>query len=278
MKKILMSLLAIFMVAGGTWYATNAFFSDTETSTGNVLGAGSIDLKVGSNGYYNGEENTGTTWGLGNISETEFFFNFTDLKPGDEGENTIDLKVEDNDAWACAKITLTQNDENTAIDPEKDAGDDPDSGEDLFDGELAQNLHFVWWPDDGNNVLEESEAAKIHLNDKLLTLMTFDDTDDKELDLTLADSVWNFFEDAPGPVPLTGNTEYHIGVAWCFGELTVSALPDGTGTDPTVNSGILCDGQNVDNTSQTDLVEGTLEFTAVQYRNNEQFLCPEHEI
>lgn len=46
MKKILLSL-AIILVAGGiTWGATRSFYNDTETSTGNIFTAGSIDLKV----------------------------------------------------------------------------------------------------------------------------------------------------------------------------------------------------------------------------------------
>ena len=45
-KKILFSLLAIAISAAAVIGGTTAFFSDTETSTGNVFTAGSIDLKV----------------------------------------------------------------------------------------------------------------------------------------------------------------------------------------------------------------------------------------
>jgi predicted ribosomally synthesized peptide with SipW-like signal peptide len=34
--------------------ATGAFFSDTETSTGNTFAAGSLDLRVDSEAHYNG--------------------------------------------------------------------------------------------------------------------------------------------------------------------------------------------------------------------------------
>jgi hypothetical protein len=276
MKKLLISLLSLSLAIAGGAYFTQAFFSDSETSIDNTFAAGSIDLKVGNQSYYNGEASPNTSWNLKNL-EIEKYFDFDDIKPGDEGEDTITLKVNDNDAWACAKIILTNNDENVATDPEKDAGDVSDLGGDLFDGELAQNLHFVWWPDDGDNVLEESEAAKIHLNDKLLTLMTFDDPDDTELDLTLADSVWNFWDDSDSGNPMIGGQEYYIGKAWCFGDLTLVPVADGDGVDPTVDSGVLCDGVNVDNMSQTDTVVGDIEFTAVQKRNNEDYLCPEHQ-
>jgi predicted ribosomally synthesized peptide with SipW-like signal peptide len=46
MKKILLSLLTIVVVGGAVAGATGAFYNDTETSTGNIFVAGSIDLKV----------------------------------------------------------------------------------------------------------------------------------------------------------------------------------------------------------------------------------------
>jgi len=46
MKKILLSLGMIALVAGIVWGVTGAFYNDEETSTGNIFVAGSIDLKV----------------------------------------------------------------------------------------------------------------------------------------------------------------------------------------------------------------------------------------
>lgn len=46
MKKILLSLAIILVVGGIAWGATRSFYNDTETSTGNIFTAGSIDLKV----------------------------------------------------------------------------------------------------------------------------------------------------------------------------------------------------------------------------------------
>ena len=42
--------------------ATGAFFSDTETSTGNTFTAGAIDLGVDNESYYNGAFNEETSW------------------------------------------------------------------------------------------------------------------------------------------------------------------------------------------------------------------------
>ena len=271
MKKILLSLFIVGLIGVGIAYGTRAYFSDFEKSTDNTFVAGAIDLKIDNTSYYNGAVNDDTTWDLRDLT-VERYFDFDDVKPGDEGEDTISLHVDTNEAWACALITLTADDENTAVDPELDAGDVADNLGDGFDGELARELHFVWWPDDGDNVLEESEAAKVRIFYKLYNIVG----DDYTVDLTIADSQWNFFEDAPGAVPLNSGTAYFIGKAWCFGEMTLQPVAGNTGIDPTVNSGIVCDGSNVDNMSQTDMVVGDVEFSAHQYRHNEQFLCPEH--
>ena len=46
MKKILLSVLTIALVAVVAAGATQALFSDTEESTGNTFTAGTLDLKV----------------------------------------------------------------------------------------------------------------------------------------------------------------------------------------------------------------------------------------
>ena len=46
MQKILLSLLTVGLVASVAFGATRAYFSDSETSTGNTFAAGTINLKV----------------------------------------------------------------------------------------------------------------------------------------------------------------------------------------------------------------------------------------
>jgi len=46
MKKILLSLFTVALVAGGLWAGTSAYFTDTETSTGNTFTTGTIDISV----------------------------------------------------------------------------------------------------------------------------------------------------------------------------------------------------------------------------------------
>src|SRR3989338_4789919 len=149
MKKIYLSLVVVVAATAVVVGATTAFFSDTETSTGNVFTAGSIDLKVDSDcHYYNyiggdsgpnqdGWVDVGCTendlegaagYQNGNWSETDLgahkFFKFSDLKPGDKGEDTISLHVYDNDAWGRVLMDLTQDWDNSCTEPEEEATGD----------------------------------------------------------------------------------------------------------------------------------------------------------
>src|SRR3989338_7572875 len=156
-KKIITSLSVIVAVSAIAIGATNAFLSDTETSSGNTFAAGAIDLKIDNESYYNGAVSALTSWVASDLGNGLLFFNFTDLKPDDEGEDTISLHVNDNDAYLCMDMTLTSNDDKSSNEPELYA---PDAQEDInntWDGELAQNLQMFWWADDGDNVLEKYE-------------------------------------------------------------------------------------------------------------------------
>ena len=62
------------LVAG----ATGAFFSDTETSTGNTFAAGAIDLGIDNESYYNGVFNADTSWDLSDLTD-QLFFDFQDI-------------------------------------------------------------------------------------------------------------------------------------------------------------------------------------------------------
>src|SRR3989338_7794484 len=52
--RILASIAMLVFVGAVVASSTGAFFSDTETSTGNTFTAGSLDLKVDSEAHYNG--------------------------------------------------------------------------------------------------------------------------------------------------------------------------------------------------------------------------------
>lgn len=270
-KKIILSLIIIAVVAAIGVGGTVAFFSDTETSTGNTFTTGGIDLGIDNQSYYNGEFNENTSWlltydlddskGFG-LDGKYFYFNFKDLKPGDWGEDTISLHVNNNDAWVCADITLTSNDENDIVEPEADLGDtEPE-------GELAAEINFIWWADDGDNVLEDGERIFFGSDFNLGDLKV-----DNTYTITIADSNKNIFEE--NEEPLNGCDDpatctYYIGKAWCFGELIPTY--DGYG-DPTQEPGFTCNGELVTNLSQSDSVTADIGFRAIQSINNKNFTC-----
>lgn len=296
MKKIIISLavmlLAIGVVAGG---ATTAFFADTETSTGNTFTAGAIDLKIDNESYYNGNkcaldvndlnnnESTidytwqgnaaypepGTTcttsWALDDLDNGRLFFNFDDLKPDDESEDTISIHVQ-NDAWACMDVSLTSNDDKSTTEPESEV----DVVEDInntWDGELAQNLHFFWWADDGDNVYEANEKP---ISDGVMSLMNLASTSGP-FSVALADASHNVWGNVGQPLP--AKETVYIAKAWCFGNLSLTPVATGTGQNPQVATGVTCDGTTLNNLTQTDGATVDVAFRAVQSRNNGRFLC-----
>lgn len=281
MKRLLLSVLTVGAVGAAAVYTTTAFFSDTETSTGNTFVAGAIDLKVDAMAHYAGmycDLETGTwfdeetqsiepqssqwpdllgtgctgSWELTDLDESHVFFDYGDLKPGDEGESTINLHVQDNDAWACVSIVPTLNDDNGSTEPELEAGDAPD-GDSIFDGELAQNMHFSVWADvcdETGNYPNAYPGDNIYQDGCDLQL-TEGTGFNQPVTWALADAnTPNIFTNSG---PLAGGDDYYIGVSW--------GLPTDTG-----------------NMVQTDKYMADISFEVVQSRNNPDFVCPVPDI
>ncbi|MEZ4104381.1 MAG: vWA domain-containing protein [Candidatus Paceibacterota bacterium] len=306
MKKIVTSLgmivFAVALVASGT----GAFFSDTETSTGNVFTAGALDLKVDSVAHINGlvcfdgawtdediiewvpEEgdtpahlalkdgedidtantayNTANpanvpqagdacagTWSLTDLEDgVHTFFDFEDVKPGDNGENTISLHVENNDAWMCVDVDITKNDDVSSTEPELESGDVAEDNNDDFDGELAQNMTFFAWADDGDNIWETGEP-------KLFSNVSGPASD------VLGGRTYTLADSTTG-TPFPGATTQYIGLAWCAG--TIDASIEGT---------VTCDGSTMKNEAQTDSMTADIAFRVEQARNNPNFVCDERD-
>ena len=155
MKKILLSVGSILFVAALLAGGTGAFLQDGGTSTGNTFATGVIDLKIDNESYYTDDwgkltYSSSTSWALSTLAG-KLFFNFSDVKPGDIGEDTISLHVHNNNAYACMNVLLTDTPENGQNEPE--AIVDPTGG--VSDGELQNFLYFSWWADDGDNVFEQ---------------------------------------------------------------------------------------------------------------------------
>lgn len=289
MKKIISSLGVIVFAAAVVAGGTGAFFSDTETSTGNVFTAGAIDLKVDSvahiNGLvcFNGEwasesavswdaeakalvatgdvaaaetaynlanpsnvpqagDACAGTWALTDLEgEVAYqFFNYGDLKPGDNGENTISLHVNNNDAYMCATVDVTEDLDNSLTEPESDVPD-PDG---LATGELDNELELIVWEDDGDNVLETAEVPNILVETESANGI---------------EGTYDLYTSLTGAIP--ASTTAYMGVYWCYGDLT------------RVGTVLTCDGAPVTNVSQTDSLKANLTFYVEQARHNEKFTC-----
>lgn len=194
--------------------ATGAFFSDNETSVGNTFTTGAIDLKVDSDCSYNGETQSGQcgNWTLKDLEPTsDKFFNFNDIKPGDEGENTISLHVFNNDAWLCAEVSNLTDYENSQTEPEASVDFTVGSNQ----GELSQTMEWIVWRDDGagggvvgDNVQNGTEQTLASGNPTNGVLPLYDSTT------------------ATGPL-LAGTTGY-LGVAW--------SLPSASGNETQTDS------------------------------------------
>jgi len=267
--RVVGSIAVIALVLAGAGIATRAYFSDTEKTTGNTFTAGAIDLKVDNSSYYNGELNPVSSWTLADLDDGRgpsgdgkyLFFSFADVKPADWGEDTISLHVNNNDAWICADVTLTNNDENDLVSAETRMQDTDGKGE------LAEEINFVWWADDGDNVLETNETVIQQANLGAAPMNI-------PVPVILADSTKNIWNAQGGPVP--GTATRYIGKAWCYGAMQLAPVQPGDNSPlgPVANSGILCDGKNVSNLSQTDSAKLDVVFNAAQARHNDTFTCP----
>lgn len=256
-SSLLLTVVLLALVAGGS----AAFYSDTEKSVDNYLRAGAVDLKISNDSYYNGFSSVENTWRMDDLNG-QLFFNFSDLKPGDWGEDTIGFLVVDNDAWLCMNVDVTSTLENEIIEPEVPF--DETAGEN--EGELQNYLQFVFWADDGDNVLEDDEFGSVVKNGVAIHELGM---------ISLADSTVNIWTGIEGD-PIEGGEEepiYHLGKAWCFGNLELTPVPQGSGNSPADNPGITCDGRFAGNDAQTDAVLADVTFTAIQSRHNGAFKC-----
>ena len=147
MKRILISLSIIGIAAGAVAGGTIAFFNDTETSTGNIFVAGTIDLTIDSNGSsLNGVGLADTNFLSTDLTDEKFFV-FDDIKPGDFGVRDISVHVSDNPAYACLLIHNKVDVDNGITDPEDEVDNVNDNADGTADGDLSRDLELFAWED-----------------------------------------------------------------------------------------------------------------------------------
>lgn len=284
MKKILLSVLSIGVLGLVVVYTTNAFFNDTEVSKDNTFVAGALDLKIDSTSHYAGLTCTNGIWvedvqavstrqdligdpcdGTWDSKDltSDKFFNLSDVKPGDEGEDTISMTVENNDAYACILVHNLRNNDNTCTGPEKVAEGGLSCGVDPNSGELAQNLNFTAWLDQGSTLgwqgkqLDSQEGDNVwqSATEPLLFTNSFGPASD-----VLNGKVYRLADSTNGQ-KLVGLQTNYVGLRWCAGTMSISG------------GVISCDGSSMGNNTQTDSVTADLSFYVEQVRNNSTFNC-----
>lgn len=248
LTRLVLAVAAIAVVATAGFLGTRAFFSDTETSVGNVFAAGSLDLMVGITGA--GDDND---FAPQSIPGNQSLFVFNNLIPGDSDTGYFRLESSQ-DAWACLAADLTADYENVRLDAEQDAGDNT-AGTGPNGGELSQYMEIAIWEANNNNTDGVVGTAE---NDTL-RVMSLED---------FANTEYHALQDsATGDNPLLAGGEEQYEFAYCFGEFTnVQDVTDNGGT-------LECDGSSAGNDSQTDSTEMTIHFYAEQMQNNDNFVC-----
>lgn len=240
MRNILLVLGIVTLLATGAYGTTTAFFSDTETSTGNAFIAGSLDLQVG----IDSETNTFPPQNLDNAT----LFRFENIRPGEMSFGDFVL-ASDSEVWACSAAEITTNGENGTTEAEEDLGDDASGGE------LAQYVEFATWEDRNDDKLVGTSERGSFL---VLPLTTY------------ANGTYYPIRDTDnGGEPISADSEYNLGFAYCYGSFAQNS--DGSyvfeGAQP------VCLGESAGNDSQSDTVEGTIYFYAEQSAGNQDFQC-----
>ena len=234
MKKIIISFSVIAVVAAIAIGGTVAYFQDVETSAGNTMTAGTLDLQIDFQC-----DRPGCDFDLRDLVG-QSFFNECDVKPGDKGEATISWHVYDNNAWARIRLADVNEYENGCLDSEKEVDATCDSPG-LGNGELDDYLTFTFWMDegqevgwqcpDGNNgpcIVDSKEGDNI-LNGVETVLAT--------------KTASQLLNGVNLPYELVGSTTYYLGMKW--------EVPGATG-----------------NIAQGDSLMGKIIMEIVQSRNN----------
>lgn len=261
MKKIIKSAAIILAVAAVVVGVTMSFFSDEETSEGNLFTAGALDLKIDNECHYNGMvctdegwmddpnddngpvetqwaqlgEPCSCTWNFEEWEDGNAILKFEDLKPGDWGENTVSFHLE-NPAWACLLVDTVIDDDNSCTEPEALAEGDECLDQ---DGELDENMEYaIWWDLDCDNVYDpDDEEVMVDAGD-------LGDVDGG-LVVPIADTTAQSLVNGP----VAAGTEC-VGIGW--------RIPSEAG-----------------NEMQTDSLGARLMFYVEQARHNDGFICGE---
>ena len=229
-------VIAVALVAGTAWYVRGVEPSTTFATKG-------IDLKIDSKAWYNGVKVPSATWKLKNLDpESDKFFNFDDVKPGDFGCNVISMHVQKTDAWMCLDFKNLEESENGVNEPE--SHEDNTEGADLADG-----TEFFGWIDDGDGKYEPP-------NEKALFGTSTQAASD-----VLDDKTYVIGDSKKGGACKVNTTRY-VGMCWCAGNLVVNQ-----------NGTMSCDASTLGNEAQTDSFTLDVSIRAEPVTQKPKFIC-----
>ena len=212
---------------------------------GVTLACNGIDLKIDSKATYNGALVPSGTWALKDLLPgVDKFFNFDDIKPGDQGENTVSIHIKNSPAWVCLDFKNVLSNDNGQNEPESLS----DSNGNVS-GELASGMEFFSWFDDGDNIFE--------LGEKPIFGTTTQSTADN-----LNEKTYPICDTSTGTVCNVNQTKY-FGIYWCAGNLEVNVS---TAT-------ITCDGTVLGNEAQTDSMSVDISLRAYPTAEYPSFRC-----
>lgn len=219
-KSILISASVIAAVAAIAIGGTIAFFSDTETSVGNTFTAGSLDLIVDING----------------VPENPLdgpIFEVPDMKPGDSGEKTISLTVENNPACGFVQFNLTSDLDNSCTEPEavEEGAGCPLPVSAPLEGELNDNVVWTIWSDMGAFGAQNPSCT----NPAVVPGDNEYNSECGDVQLTtgnlVANKSWSI-----GELPVSPNQQYY-GIAWQLpGAVTNLVQSDSFTADMVINA------------------------------------------
>lgn len=243
-RKILAGLGTVGVAGAGAGAGTTALFSDEETFEDNELTAGTLDLRVDYDTSYSYNDE-GTSSGFVNGESPDYSYSLTDVKPGDSGTLVFCPKIVDNPGhlFVTSADGIT-NYENDQTEPEEDA--DASGGGSLTGGNNGAP----------NGDLGQEILVDVKYVENVTSATNYDEirtvTTGQTLNGLLADLEAGFRVDGvpndpdtvypSSPEPTTQNGPC-IAIEW--------RLPDAVG-----------------NKIQSDAVEFTFSFDAVQSRNN----------
>jgi len=217
-------------------------------STGSTFGhfqMGGIELKIDSKGVYNGVAVPSATWAMKDlVPGSDKFFNFPDVKPGDFGCETVSVHVEKGNAYLCLDFKNLSNKDNRVNEPESLVDPNGNSS-----GELANNLQFFGWLDNGDGIFKNGEKILFGTTTKAAT--------------TVLNNMSYPLGDAKNFGTCRQSETRYVGMCWCAGTLTVNLQ---TGK-------MSCDGSTLGNIAQTDSMSIDVSVRAVSSDDQPKFTC-----